>query len=58
MNKDQVKGRVEQAKAKTKEAVGKAVGNKELEQDGKIQDAGGKVRTGYGDVKENIKKSI
>lgn len=58
MNKDQVKGRVEQAKGQTKEAVGKAVGNKELEQEGEIQDAGGKVRTGYGDVKEDIKESF
>ncbi len=58
MNEDQVKGRVEQTKGKTKEAVGKAVGNKELEQEGELEDAGGKVRKGYGDVKEDIKKSF
>ncbi len=58
MNEDQVKGRVEQTKGKTKEAVGKAVGNKELEREGELEDAGGKVRKGYGDVKEDIKKSF
>lgn len=58
MNKDQVKGRVEQAKGKVKEIVGKTVGNKEMEQKGKIQNIGGKVQAGYGEVKEDIKKSI
>jgi uncharacterized protein YjbJ (UPF0337 family) len=58
MNEDQVKGRVEQTKGKTKKAVGKAVGNKELEREGELEDAGGKVRKGYGDVKEDIKKSF
>lgn len=58
MNKDQVKGGAEQAKGKTKEVAGKAVGNKELEQEGKLENTGGKVQKGYGDVKEDIKKSI
>jgi len=37
MNKDQVKGRIEEAKGKVKEVAGKVVGNKDLEQEGKIQ---------------------
>ena len=37
MNKDQVKGRIEEAKGAVKEVAGKAVGNKELEIKGKIQ---------------------
>jgi uncharacterized protein YjbJ (UPF0337 family) len=57
MNKDQVKGRVEQAKGKVKQVTGKAVGNKELEQKGKIQKTGGKIQAGYGDLKEDIKDS-
>jgi uncharacterized protein YjbJ (UPF0337 family) len=32
MNKDQVKGRIENAKGKVKEATGKITGNKTLEQ--------------------------
>ena len=58
MNKDQVKGRIDQAKGKAKNAAGKATGNRDLEQKGSIQAAGGKVRAGYGDLKKDIKKSI
>ena len=58
MNKDQVKGRVDQAKGTAKNAAGKATGNRDLEQKGNIQKAGGKVRAGYGDLKEEIKKTI
>lgn len=58
MNKDQVKGRIEQVKGEGKELVGKVVGNKELEQKGKAQKIGGKVQTGYGDLKKDIKDSI
>jgi uncharacterized protein YjbJ (UPF0337 family) len=38
--------------------TGKAVGNKELEQKGRIQKAGGKIQAGYGDLKEDVKDSI
>jgi uncharacterized protein YjbJ (UPF0337 family) len=57
MNKDQAKGRVEEAKGKVKEVTGKVVGNKELEQKGRMQKAGGKIQAGYGDLKEDIKGS-
>ena len=58
MNKDQIKGRVKEAKGKVKEVTGKLVGNKELEQEGKLQKSGGKVQAGYGDLKEDITKTI
>lgn len=58
MNKDQVKGRIDQAKGKGKELAGKTVGNKELEQKGKAQKLGGKVRAGFGDAKKDIKDSL
>lgn len=57
MNKDQVKGRVEEAKGQVKEVTAKVVGNKELEQKGRMQKAGGKIQAGYGDLKEDIKDS-
>lgn len=56
MNKDQVKGRVEEAKGKIKEVAGHVVGNKDLELEGEIQKNAGKVGAGLGDAKENIKK--
>jgi uncharacterized protein YjbJ (UPF0337 family) len=58
MNKDQVKGRIEEAKGKGKEIAGNLVGNESLEQEGKIQNAKGKVQAGYGDLKEDIKDAI
>lgn len=55
MNKDQVKGRIEEAKGAVKEIAGKAVGNKDLELKGKVENSGGKVQATFGDLKEDIK---
>ncbi len=57
MNKDQIKGRAQEATGKVKQVTGKAVGNKELERKGKAEKAGGKLRAGYGDLKDDIKSS-
>ena len=56
MNKDQVKGRVEQVKGSVKEATGKVVGNGKLEAEGKIDKVTGKTQATYGDVKDAVKK--
>jgi uncharacterized protein YjbJ (UPF0337 family) len=58
MNKDQVKGRVEETKGKVKQVTGKAIGNQEMEHKGRIQKAGGKIQAGYGDLKKDVKDSI
>ena len=55
MNKDQIKGRVEQATGTVKEAAGKVVGNDKLRTEGKADQIKGKVQAGYGDAKENVK---
>jgi uncharacterized protein YjbJ (UPF0337 family) len=57
MNEDQVKGRIREVKGKVKKAVGKAVGNKELEKEGTAQKAHGKLQAAFGDVREDISKS-
>ena len=57
MNKDQVKGRAKQAEGQIEETTGKIVGDKETEKKGKLKNAIGKVQSGYGDVKADIKKS-
>lgn len=57
MNKDQVKGRTSTVTGKIKEGVGKATGDKELEVKGTAEKTGGKVRSAFGDVKDDIKKS-
>jgi uncharacterized protein YjbJ (UPF0337 family) len=56
MNKDQVKGRIEEAKGKLKEVVGKATGNKTTQLKGKVERVVGKTQASYGDAKEQLKK--
>jgi uncharacterized protein YjbJ (UPF0337 family) len=58
MNKDQVKGRMEQAKGNVKEAAGKVVGNEKLEAEGKVDKTAGKAQATYGDVKEDVKDAV
>ena len=55
MNKDQVKGRVEEAKGKVKEVAGSIIGDKTLEGKGKVQKNVGRAQASYGDVKKNLK---
>ncbi len=57
MNKDQIKGRTESAKGKVKEVTGKAVGNKNLENRGKVDQVRGKIQKNYGDVKDDVRRS-
>lgn len=57
MNKDQVKGRIQQVKGRVKELTGTIVGNKTLEQKGRIGKALGSLRAGYGDLKDDLKKA-
>ena len=58
MNKDQVKGRIREAKGTVKEAAGKVTGKVSLEQKGKLQKAAGKFQAGYGDIKNDLKSDI
>lgn len=58
MNKDQIKGRAEEVAGQAKKVTGKVVGNKNLEDKGRVEEAGGKVRAGYGDAKNELKKDL
>jgi uncharacterized protein YjbJ (UPF0337 family) len=57
MNEDQIEGRIEESRGKVKKLAGKAVGNKNLEKEGRIQNAHGKAQAEFGDVREHIDKS-
>jgi uncharacterized protein YjbJ (UPF0337 family) len=57
INKDQIKGRVEEAKGTVKEATGKLVGDETLEAKGNIQKNLGKVEAKLGDVKQDVKNA-
>lgn len=58
INKDQVKGRVTEAKGKIKEAAGKLVGNPTLEAKGKVQKIAGKAQAKFGDVRKDVKDAM
>ena len=58
INKDQVEGRVEDAKGTIKEATGKLVGDETLEAKGNIQKNLGKVQEKMGDIKQDVKDSF
>ena len=58
MNKDQVKGRVEQAKGSVKQTTGEALDDKDLEAEGAVDKAAGKAQATYGDVKEKVKDAV
>ena len=58
MSKDQVKGRIDEAKGTVKEVVGKILDDKDLEVEGNVQKNVGKVQAGFGDLKEDVKDLI
>ncbi|MEO8937847.1 MAG: CsbD family protein, partial [Burkholderiaceae bacterium] len=58
MNKEQVKGRAEEAVGKVKEVAGHVTGDKELEAKGDAQQVTGKVRSTAGDTVEDVKDVV
>ncbi|PTN36305.1 CsbD family protein [Desulfonatronum sp. SC1] len=52
--KDKAEGKMHQAKGKAKEVVGKAVGNPDMEAEGKVEKLGGVVQEKVGDVKRAV----
>ena len=56
MNKDQLHGRAKSTMGKLKEIAGGVVGNKRLENKGKLENAGGKVEAAWGDTKQGVKE--
>jgi uncharacterized protein YjbJ (UPF0337 family) len=52
MDKDRIKGSAEQAKGAVKETVGKILGDKKLETEGKTDKAIGKVQNAIGGLKD------
>ncbi|HVK55525.1 MAG TPA: CsbD family protein [Burkholderiales bacterium] len=58
MNKDQVKGRIKEANGKVKEVAGKMVGNKRLQEKGRIQKAAGIAQADIADAKNDLAKGV
>jgi uncharacterized protein YjbJ (UPF0337 family) len=55
MDKEHVKGAADKAKGVIKDTAGKAMGDKELQSEGKMDKAKGDVHKAAGDVKDAVK---
>ena len=57
-NKDELEGKFDQAKGKTKETVGRALNDRDLEDEGTADRTGGKVQEGFGKVKRKVGEAV
>lgn len=57
-NRDEVEGKWDQAKGKTKETIGRALNDDELEAEGKADNAGGQVKEGFGKARRKVGEAI
>lgn len=57
-NKDEVEGKVEQAKGWVKDKAGEMTGDRELEAEGEVQNAEGKSQETWGKAKRGISDTV
>jgi len=57
-NRDEMKGKFDQAKGTVKENVGRAVNDRKMEDEGAADRAGGHLREGYGTAKRKVGEAI
>ena len=57
-NKDEVKGKFDQAKGAVKENVGRATNDPDLESEGQADRAGGNLREGFGTARRKVGDAI
>jgi uncharacterized protein YjbJ (UPF0337 family) len=57
-NRDEIEGKFDQAKGKTKETIGRAIGDEELEAEGNADHAAGKVNEGFGKARRKVGEAI
>ena len=55
MDKDRIKGAIDQAKGAVKDTVGKAIGDPKLQADGKADKLKGKIESAVGGVKDAVR---
>lgn len=57
-NRDEVEGKFDQVKGKTKEGIGRALGDDELAAEGRAEHTGGKVEEGLGKARRKVGEAI
>ncbi len=56
MNKDQIKGKVEEIKGDVKQRIGGATKDRSTQAEGWAEEKKGQIRKGVGDLKEEVKR--
>ncbi len=57
-NKDEVEGKLDQAKGAVKENVGRAIGDRDMEDEGTADRASGNVQESYGGAKRTVGDAV
>jgi uncharacterized protein YjbJ (UPF0337 family) len=57
-NKDEVEGKFDQVKGKTKETIGRAIDDEDLEAEGTADHAKGKISEGFGKARRKVGEAI
>jgi uncharacterized protein YjbJ (UPF0337 family) len=57
-NRDEVEGKLDQAKGSVKETVGRVTNDRDLEAEGNADRTGGKVQEGFGTAKRKVGEAI
>jgi len=57
-NRDELEGKFEQAKGSAKETIGRAVNDRELEDEGRSDRTGGKVQEGFGEARRKVGEAV
>jgi len=57
-NRDEVEGKFDQAKGKTKEVIGRATDDADLEAEGAADRAGGDVKEGFGKARRKVGEAV
>jgi uncharacterized protein YjbJ (UPF0337 family) len=57
-NRDELEGKFDQAKGKTKETIGRAVDDRELENEGTADRVSGNVKEGFGKARRKVGEAV
>lgn len=57
-NRDELEGKLDQAKGATKETIGRAIDDRDMEQEGRADKAGGNVQEGFGKARRKVGEAI
>jgi uncharacterized protein YjbJ (UPF0337 family) len=58
MDKNRIAGSIEEVKGAAKEAIGKAVGDAKLQNDGKVDKAVGKIQNAVGGLNDAVRDAV